>query len=176
MVGSEALRRSKTASERLASRIETSAWRPSGTSGMAAAGGSSGGRREPGLVAGQDPMRSSSSSSHAATSLRTNCRANWPHPHHGSDAHRRANRRSRSSHDTVGTAVMGPVVVLEAPTLATRLVVDACLSRSGHGKAKLGKFDGPRACRTTVSSDNGGLGLPPQATPAFGRRKARIRR
>src|SRR4029453_6246299 len=33
----------------------------------------------------------------------------WPHPYHGSDAHRRANRRSRSSHDTVGAAVMGSV-------------------------------------------------------------------
>jgi hypothetical protein len=31
----------------------------------------------------------------------------WPHPYHGSAAHRRAIRRLRSSHHTVAVAVMG---------------------------------------------------------------------
>jgi hypothetical protein len=40
--------------------------------------------------------------------------AEWPHPYHGSAAHRRAIARLRSSHQTVGAAVMGSVADLEA--------------------------------------------------------------
>jgi hypothetical protein len=59
MAGSEALKRSKTASERSASRIGTSPSQRSGISATAADGGGYGGRRQPGLEVGQDRTQSS---------------------------------------------------------------------------------------------------------------------